>query len=87
MGYIPEWLWILIVGGALVGLIKLVFSSLSGRVTKLEEWKEQRPSVAEVLTFTKHYDLCKANTKELKDFIKEELIEVKKEIRKNGRFD
>jgi hypothetical protein len=81
----PDWLLTLLVGGIIVGLIGVIYNSVTGRISKLEGWKENRPSVAEVLTVARHFELCKQNTKELKDFIKEELEEVKREIRKaNG---
>ena len=79
----PEWLWAIVIGGTVMGLIGIIYNSLTGRVTKLENWKEVQPK--EILTISRHYELCKDNTKELKDFIKEELNEVKREIRKaNG---
>jgi hypothetical protein len=82
----PEWLWAIIIGGVVMGLIGIIYSALTNRVTKLETWKEERPTLKEMLTRSDHADICKLNTKELKDFIKEELLEVKLEIRKvNGR--
>ena len=79
----PEWLWAIVIGGTVMGLIGIIYSSLTGRVAKLEDWKDEQPK--EVLTTSRHYELCKENTKELKLFIKEELEDVKKEVRKaNG---
>ncbi len=78
----PEWLLTILVGGVIVGLLGVIYGTFAGRVSKLEDWKDKRPT--EVLTIARHYELCKDNTKELKDFIKEELEEVKKEIRKTN---
>ena len=80
-----EWLWIILVGGIVMGLIGVVYNSVVGRLGKLESWKESNPSTREILTLSKHYELCKGNTKELKEFIKEELIEIKNGVRRlNG---
>jgi hypothetical protein len=82
----PDWLWAICIGGVVMGLIGIIYNGLTNRVTKLENWKEERPALKEILTRSDHFELCKNNTKELKDFIKEELNEVKLEIRKvNGR--
>jgi len=83
----PDWLWAVVIGGIVMGLIGIIYNTLTNRVAKLETWKEERPAVKEILTRSDHFELCKMNTKELKDFIKEELNEVKLEIRKvNGRL-
>ncbi len=82
----PEWLWILIIGGCIMGLVGVIYNSLVGRMGKLECWKEKNPHINEILTRSDHFELCRNNTKELKDFIKEELNDVKIEIRKyNGK--
>jgi len=80
-----EWLWIILVGGIVMGLIGVVYNSVVRRLGKLESWKESNPSTREILTLSKHYELCKGNNKELKEFIKEELIEIKNGVRRlNG---
>jgi len=82
----PDWLWAIIIGGIVMGLIGVIYNTFTNRVAKLETWKDERPAVKEMLTRSDHADLCKTNTKELKEFIKEELNEVKVEIRRiNGR--
>ena len=78
----PEWLLTLLIGGVIVSLIGIIYNSLTGRVSRLERWKEGRP--VEVLTMSRHYELCKENSKELREFIKDEMEEVKKEIRKSN---
>ena len=80
-----EWLWIILVGGIVMGLIGVVYNSVVRRLGKIESWKESNPSTREILTLSKHYELCKGNNKELKEFIKEELTEIKDGVRRlNG---
>ena len=80
-----EWLWIILVGGIVMGLIGVVYSSVVRRLGNLESWRENNPSTREILTLSKHYELCKGNNKELKEFIKEELTEIKDGVRRlNG---
>ena len=81
----PDWLWAIIIGGIVMGLISVIYAALTNRVTRLELWKEERPRLGEMMTRSDHLQYCKDNTKELKEFIKEELQAVKIEIRKvNG---
>ena len=81
----PDWLLPILVGGVIVSLIGVIYANLVSRVNNLERWRNGRPSKEEILTISQHYAFCNANTEKLQKFIKEELDEVKKEIRKvNG---
>jgi len=82
---LPEWLLTIIIGGVIVGLIGVIYGMVTSRISGLEEWKGGRPSHDELMTISKHYEFCANNTKELKRFIKEEMEDVKKEIRTNGK--
>ena len=65
----PEWLWVILVGGVIIGLVSLIYGIQDNRVGKLEKWKETRPMAEEILTKSNHAQLCKENMKEIKDVL------------------
>lgn len=67
----PEWLWIIIVGVVVLGLVVLIYNIQDGRIVKIENWKEKLPMLEEILTKSVHAVLCKENTKEIKELVLE----------------
>jgi len=65
----PEWLWIIIVGIIVIGLVSLIYSIQDRRIFSIENWKEKLPMTEEMLTKSYHADLCKDNMREVKDLI------------------
>jgi uncharacterized membrane protein (DUF106 family) len=65
----PEWLWPIIIGGVILGLVSLIYGIQSQRVTDIEKWKETRPMADEILTKSSHAAICKDNMKEIKDVL------------------
>jgi len=63
-----------------MGLVALIFKTTSDRIDKLEEWKDSRPRVEEIVTFTKHIEICKMNTHEMKQFINDKIADIKSDI-------
>ena len=94
---LPEWLWIILVGGIIMGLVAYITSMFNGRITKMEEWKDKQPQETEVLTISKHDTICgerlsKAFEKQTDDLEKLFMLRVEnvilKEVRKiNGTKD
>ena len=67
----PEWLWVILIGGVILGLVSLIYGYQSQRLTKVEEWKETRPMTEEILTKSSHSIICKDNLKDLKNILME----------------
>ena len=65
----PEWLWIIVVGGVIIGLVSLIYKIQDNRLLNIEKWKEKIPMTDELLTKSSHADICKDNMKEVKDLI------------------
>lgn len=65
----PEWIWIIIVSGVIIGLVSLIYKIQDNRLFSIESWKEKIPMTEEILTKSTHADICKGNMKEVKDFI------------------
>lgn len=52
----PEWLWALIIGGVVLGLIAVIFGLLMQRLSRIEALAET--TAANALTRTEHERLC-----------------------------
>lgn len=76
----PEWLWVILIGGVILGLVTLIYGIQDQRVAKLERWKEIYPMKEEVLTKSTHNEICKENLKDVKTFIIENKETVAKQI-------
>ncbi len=76
----PEWLWIILVGGVVLGLLKLIYSIKNKRDETIDRWKEKMPMPEEILTKSSHADICKENTKPIKDLILENREIVKDQL-------
>lgn len=65
----PEWLWIIIIGGVVIGMVSLIYKIQDNRIFRIEGWKEKIPMTEEILTKSFHANLCKDNMKEVKDLM------------------
>lgn len=65
----PEWLWVILIGGVILGLVSLIYGFQSQRLTNVEKWKETRPMAEEILTKSIHSTICKENMKDIKDLL------------------
>lgn len=76
----PEWLWIILVGGVVMGLVTFIMNGAFNRIKNLEDWKENIPRKEEIVTFKDHAMICKLSADDMKKFIKEEVDEIKADI-------
>jgi len=74
----PEWLWIIIVGGVVLGLLSLIYQMKSKREEIIDKWKEKMPMSDEILTKSSHAEICKENTRENTREIKDMIIDSRK---------
>jgi preprotein translocase subunit YajC len=65
----PEWLWPILIGVVIIGLIAFIYNNQDKRVDNIEKWKETRPMADEILTKSIHADICKGNMQEIKDVL------------------
>ena len=77
----PEWLWIIIVGVVVLGLISLVYTLISKnydrRLNDLEKWKEKRPMSEELLTKSIHAEICDTKIDKLEKSISKQIDDIK----------
>jgi len=74
-----------------MGLTSFIMNGAFSRIKHLEEWKATRPRNEEMVTFKEHSTLCRIACDDMKTFIKEkigeikdEIVELKKEVKKSN---
>jgi len=65
----PTWLVELCIGGAIMGLVGLIYRNVTERIRKHEDWKETMPKSDEILTKSVHGEICHERNKEVMDAI------------------
>jgi hypothetical protein len=71
---LPEWLWIIIVGVVLLGLMKIIFTEILTKSQHSTTCKESQKEIVKVvfteaLTKSQHEAICKDAQKEVKDML------------------
>jgi len=73
----PEWLWPILIGGVILGLVTLIYGIQDKRVSDIEKWKETRPKLEEILTKSIHATVCDAKVEKLEKSISRQVDEIK----------
>ena len=76
----PEWLLTFLIGTVILGLVGIIWNQVMKRINKIEDWKERSPMADEVLTKSVHAEICKENTKDLRELIHQNGIAISKQI-------
>lgn len=69
MENMPNWT-LPMMASALTALVAIIYALQTGRISKLETWKDERPSADEILTKTDHLEMCDQRMEKIYETIK-----------------
>ena len=73
----PEWLWIIVVGGVVMGLVGFISKEKLKEISELFTWKSNLNKKGGVMTKNEHGDFCKAITQSISRDMKDQSGEFK----------
>ena len=73
----PEWLWVILVGGVILGLVTLIYGVQDRRVAKIEEWKEKVPMAEEILIKSSHAVICDTKVEKFEKSVSKQIDDIK----------